>query len=290
MKKVLFLTLVMIANITSAQIMRTDTPRSGQTPSRGSNYNDNTSVGQAQRSAPKPSTRQQSNSTTRQGRGCNFSCKEKGLVDKTPTGIPLDTNWKIKLNTFAIENVKHAAWGYSHSERNYHNTIKLAESEGLQIDVDVLLAASFLHDLGGLAKFEISGVDHGVRSAQLAEKLLRSFGFPEEKIASVNEVIIGHVYHQPRPESDLALAFRDADILDFLGVLGVARLLSATNELKPSEIGSIDYSLSVAKKMEDTLFKKLTFETSKKIAKRKISESDLLFKILKKDSLGGLAY
>lgn len=219
-----------------------------------------------------------------------ISFKGINTEDKTPTGIALDTSWKKKLNTFALENIVHPAWGYTHSERNYHNTIKIAEAEGVLVDEDVLFAAAFLHDLGGLPKFEIPNVDHGVRSAELAEKLLKSFGFPEEKIGHVKEVIIGHVYHQPKPSSDLARAFRDADIVDFLGSLGIARLLAATNELGSTGVGSIYQSLEIAKKLRDQLPKQLSFEVSQTISQKRIKEGNQILKLLEKESLGGLAY
>lgn len=49
----------------------------------------------------------------------------------TPTGIPLDKPWKVALQEFAVKNVVHASWGYSHSERNYHNTKWISDTEGL---------------------------------------------------------------------------------------------------------------------------------------------------------------
>ena len=48
----------------------------------------------------------------------------------TPTGILLDTPWKLSLQEFAKKNVVHASWGYSHSERNYHNTKWISQIEG----------------------------------------------------------------------------------------------------------------------------------------------------------------
>jgi len=39
---------------------------------------------------------------------------------QTLTGIPLDSRWKEKLYSFAREKLKHPAWGWTHSERDYN--------------------------------------------------------------------------------------------------------------------------------------------------------------------------
>ena len=151
--------------------------------------------------------------------------------EATASGIPLDAPWKVALHTWALAHVKHPAWGLAHSERNYHTALRLAQQEGWTVDKDALLAAALLHDVGGLAEFEHTGVDHAVRSVEIAEPLLTSWAFPGEKWPVVKEIILGHVYYGPAPTGHEALAFRDADLLDFLGAIGVARLASATPEL-----------------------------------------------------------
>lgn len=138
----------------------------------------------------------------------------------TPTGILLDSPWKSSLYKFAQDNIKHPSWGITHSERNYQLTKKLAEKEEIIIDEDVLFAAAFLHDLGGLAPYEKPGVDHAVRSAEIAGPILEKMNFPMEKLTQVQEIILGHGYYNPATGSDVSKLFRDADILDFLGSIG----------------------------------------------------------------------
>ena len=71
----------------------------------------------------------------------------------TPAGIPLDSPWRRSIHAHAQENLAHPSWGWRHSERNYLLAVSLAEAEGLAIDPDVLFAAAFLHDWGGIAPF-----------------------------------------------------------------------------------------------------------------------------------------
>ena len=206
----------------------------------------------------------------------------------TPTGIPLNTPWKVSLEAFAKKNVVHPSWGYSHSERNYHNTKLIARLEHLELDDDVLLAAAFLHDVGGLPGFEKEGVDHGIRSAEVGIPLLRTWGFPEEKLALVEEIIIGHIYYGPQPLHPVARAFRDADILDFLGTVGVSRILAATNEL--GNYPTISNAVKTLESMMSKLPKELFYQTSKNESGKRLQETKTFLKGLEGYSFFGKAY
>src|SRR5262249_43883109 len=111
--------------------------------------------------------------------------------------IPLDTPWKKAVASFADAKLQHSAWGVAHGQRNYLLSLELAEEEGLTVDKDVLFAAAYLHDMGGLPAFEKAGVDHAVRSAELCEGVLAQAGFPMEKLAAVKGVILAHTYYNP---------------------------------------------------------------------------------------------
>lgn len=145
----------------------------------------------------------------------------------TPAGIPLDNPWRRAVYEQANTHFQHPSWGVRHSERNYLLGMTLAEAEGLPVDADVLFAAAFLHDWGGIAPFAVAGVDHAARSVELAEPFLTDAGFPMEKFPAVRAAILGHMYDK-EPEGPEAVALHDADALDFLGALGAGRLLAAT--------------------------------------------------------------
>ena len=151
------------------------------------------------------------------------------VATATPAGIPLDSPWRRAVYAQAHEHFQHPSWGVRHSERNYVLGMALARTEGLTVDADVLFAAAFLHDWGGIEPFAVAGVDHAVRSVELAEPFLTEAGFPMEKFPAVRAAIMGHMYDK-EPEGSEAIVLHDADALDFLGVLGAARLLAATGE------------------------------------------------------------
>jgi uncharacterized protein len=206
----------------------------------------------------------------------------------TPTGIALNSEWKIALNDYAVKHVVHQSWGYSHAERNYQKTLELARLENIPVDEEVLFAAAFLHDLGGLPGFEVVGVDHAVRSVELGATLLIEFGFPKNKIDAVNEIILGHIYYGPTPSGDVARLFRDADILDFLGSMGVARILAATPELGsyPTIKNSHDTMETFSKKLPPKLY----FKSSQIEAQKRLIEMESFLKSLGTYSFGGAAF
>ena len=147
----------------------------------------------------------------------------------TITGVePHSSDWRTNIRAFAEAHLQHTAWGPAHGRRDYEMTLSLAREEGVTVDDDALYAAAYLHDMGGIPPYAKAGVDHGDRSIQLVDSVLRDAGFPMEKSALVKEIIDHHQYYRPADTLAVASLFRDADILDFLGAVDVARILSLT--------------------------------------------------------------
>ncbi len=142
------------------------------------------------------------------------------------------TDWRENVRAFAESHLQHAAWGPAHGQRDYEMTLSLARAEGVPMDDDALYAAAYLHDMGGIPPYAKAGVDHGDRSIQLVDSILRDAGFPMEKATLVKEIIDHHQYYRPPDTLAVAVLFRDADILDFLGAIDVARILSLTTREK----------------------------------------------------------
>jgi len=137
-------------------------------------------------------------------------------------------DWRTAVRAFAEAHLQHTAWGPAHARRDYETTLMLAQAEGVTVDDDALYAAAYLHDMGGIPPYALPGVDHGDRSVQLVDSVLRDAGFPMEKAALVKEIIDHHQYYRPPDTLAVAVLFRDADILDFLGAIDIARILSLT--------------------------------------------------------------
>ncbi len=111
--------------------------------------------------------------------------------------------------------------GLPHVLRVVQLALKLAEGRS-DVDVEVLTLAALLHDLGRA----FSGKRHHAEvSAEVAEELLRSMGLPDEKLEKVVNAILSHSYSLGvKPRSIEAEILSDADKLDALGAIGIARV------------------------------------------------------------------
>jgi uncharacterized protein len=111
----------------------------------------------------------------------------------------------------------------AHLDRVWANARRIAKSEG-NINMRVLIAAAYLHDLVNLPKDAPNRSEASVMSAAKAAPFLVSIGYTEAEIEAAQHVIAAHSYSAGIPaESREAEILRDADRLDALGAVGIAR-------------------------------------------------------------------
>jgi uncharacterized protein len=141
------------------------------------------------------------------------------------TAAPEHAEWREVVRQFAAEHFKNPAWGYSHSVRDYKLAKDLAEADHANLDDDVLFAAAYLHDMAAFAPWdrEKEGVDHADEGARVVDTVLKGTGFPSAKIDAVRNAIRTHMFDRT-PVDPEALYLHDADALDWLGAIGVARV------------------------------------------------------------------
>jgi hypothetical protein len=132
-------------------------------------------------------------------------------------------NWRSVVDKFAQDHFHNPAWGYSHSQRDYQLARELAAADHVKIDDDVLYAAAYLHDMAAFEPWQKSGVDHADQAAAIVDTILKNTGFPMRKIEVVRAAIRTHMYDRT-PVGPEALYLHDADALDWLGAIGVARI------------------------------------------------------------------
>lgn len=172
-----------------------------------------------------------------------------------------DAPWRRAVADHVEANFRHPGWGARHAERNYLSAHAIAHAEGLAVDDDVLFAAAYLHDWGGLKPFAVEGAAHEQRSVELGEPFLRQAGFPMEKWPGVREAILAHV-PAGEPTSPEAIVLHDADLIDFLGAEGVARLLAATTD----DRADMDQGLRWIEGFADSLPGRLTTSEARRLA------------------------
>ena len=99
---------------------------------------------------------------------------------------------------------------------------RLGKAEGA--DLEIVRAAALLHD-GGRGQAEARGLDHAAFAANRVREILA--GQPPEKIEAVVHAIAAHRFRSgPEPESLEAQVLFDADKLDAIGAVGIARVFA----------------------------------------------------------------
>jgi HD superfamily phosphodiesterase len=148
------------------------------------------------------------------------TCREAAAVSE-------QAEWREVVRQFAAQHFKNPAWGYSHSVRDYKLAKELAEADHATLDDDVLFAAAYLHDIAAFAPWdrEKEGVDHADEGARVVDTILKGTGFPSAKIDAVRNSIRTHMFDRT-PIGPEALYLHDADALDWLGAIGVARVIA----------------------------------------------------------------
>ena len=117
-----------------------------------------------------------------------------------------------------------AVHDFDHVLRVYRMAERLAEAEGA--DVDIVRAAALLHDAEGAMPGGESRADHHYASAEFAAQVLAAEGWDAERIAAVQHCIRAHRYRGlENPETLEAKILFDADKIDVLGAIGVARVI-----------------------------------------------------------------
>jgi uncharacterized protein len=146
------------------------------------------------------------------------------------------STWRTVVSKFAQEHFNNPAWGYSHSRRDYQLARELAAADHVTLDDDILYAAAYLHDMAAFEPWQKTGVDHADQAAAIVDTVLKNTGFPMKKIEAVRGAIRTHMFDR-NPVGSEALYLHDADALDWLGAIGVARVFGLVDAKGGSPTG-----------------------------------------------------
>ncbi|MFZ0871566.1 MAG: HD domain-containing protein [Rhodanobacter sp.] len=157
--------------------------------------------------------------------------------------------WRQTVRAFAASNFKNPAWGLSHSERDYELASQLAASDHVVLDDDVLFAAAYLHDMAAFKPWEVEGKDHSDVGAMTIDSVLKGTNFPADKFEAVRGAIRTHMYYRT-PVGPEATYLHDADALDWLGAIGIARVLALADPhgqspTMPDEVALVEKNMKV---------------------------------------------
>lgn len=112
---------------------------------------------------------------------------------------------------------------WTHVERVRDLVLRIGKKE--KADLNILEIAALLHDIHKPEEMRAMGkFCHAEKGAQTAKKILRKFGVEENMINEVAHCIIAHrTKNNYIPETLEAKILYDADRLDAIGAIGIAR-------------------------------------------------------------------
>ena len=131
-----------------------------------------------------------------------------------------------KIENFMLEQMRDSAHDKFHVYRVLNAAIDIA-GHSENVDMDVLIAACLLHDIGREKQFEdLENICHAKVGGDMAYDYLLSVLWSEQKALHVKECISSHRFrNNNKPQCIEAEILYDADKLEASGAIGIARTL-----------------------------------------------------------------
>lgn len=129
------------------------------------------------------------------------------------------------IEDYMLSCMQDSAHDEHHIYRVLYNALEIAQNEH-SVNYDILICSCLLHDIGRKEQFENPKICHALAGAQKAYSFLTEHNFSEDFALQVKSCIETHRYRQNNPPRCIeAKILFDADKLDAVGALGIARTL-----------------------------------------------------------------
>ncbi len=117
------------------------------------------------------------------------------------------------------------AHDFEHIMRVCRNAKRIAKYENA--DAGLVMAAALLHDIVSYKKSDKRSKNASLQSAQAAKNILKKYGYTQAEIKIIIDAIRDHSFSQNKvPKTLVGKVLQDADRLDALGAIGIARTFS----------------------------------------------------------------
>lgn len=118
-----------------------------------------------------------------------------------------------------------SAHDFAHIMRVYKNAQMICKKE--RVNEKLVLSAVLLHDIISYPKFDKRSKLSSIQSAEKSKKILKKFNFNSEEIQIISDAIREHSFSQNKiPATIVGKILQDADRLDALGAIGIARVFT----------------------------------------------------------------
>ena len=124
-----------------------------------------------------------------------------------------------------------SAHDYEHTMRVYKNAQQICKKE--KANETLVLSAALLHDIVSYSKSNKRSKLSSIDSAKKSKNILEKFNFSKKDITIILDAIRDHSFSQNKiPKTLEGKILQDADRLDALGAIGIARVFATGGSLK----------------------------------------------------------
>ena len=173
-----------------------------------------------------------------------------------------------------------SAHDFEHIMRVYKNAQKIAKKE--KVNMKLVLTAVLLHDVISFPKSDKRSKTSSMKSSIAAQRILKNQGYDKKEIKIISDAILDHSFSRGKiPNTIEGKILQDADRLDAIGAIGIARAFSVGGSGKRPFYNKSD-PFCQKRKPDDTnwtldhfykklllLEKKMNTNTAKKEARRR---------------------
>jgi uncharacterized protein len=138
--------------------------------------------------------------------------------------LQIEDSYKPLIDTVKLE-LSVAAHDMEHVMRVYKQCLHLVKFED-NVDIHVLKTAAILHDIARAREDNDPSrtIDHASLGAKMSEEILHRLDYSKDQINQITHCIRSHRFRESEsPETVEAKILFDADKLDVLGPVGIAR-------------------------------------------------------------------
>ena len=137
-----------------------------------------------------------------------------------------------KIKKFVNSTMKNdPAHDFNHIMRVYKNAEKICKEEN--VPKRLVLTAALLHDIVSYPKSHRLSKLSSVKSAKKAEQILKKYPYSKNEIKIISDAIRDHSFSRKKiPNTIEGKILQDADRLDAIGAIGIARVFAVSGAEK----------------------------------------------------------
>ena len=129
--------------------------------------------------------------------------------------------------------INDSAHDFDHIMRVFKNAQKICKKENAR--ENLVLSAVLLHDIVSYPKSDKRSKLSSIKSAVKSKKILKKFNFTKEEIQIISDAIRDHSFSRNKiPMTLEGKILQDADRLDAIGAIGIARVFAVSGSEKRS--------------------------------------------------------